>query len=153
MLTSYREWQIAGVAAGVAVAAGIGLWMVTRKRPTADELEVQRRMMLVQMGRIVDGMLADSFEITDDDGMTRSMLLYHYQIAGVNYECSQDITLLREIVDPTCVKVGMPCSIRYQPGIPENSILVAEGWSGLRGSVSTAWLLRNNQDGCETLPK
>jgi hypothetical protein len=30
------------------------------------------------------------------------------------------------------VRAGFPCSIRYQPGGPQNSIVVAEEWSGLR---------------------
>jgi hypothetical protein len=63
------------------------------------------------------------------------MLLYTYEIAGVSYECSQDITTLAELLDADGVKVGMPCSIRYQPGSPENSILIAEGWSGLRNEL------------------
>ena len=80
-------------------------------------------------------MLLDAFQIENEHGETREMLLYQYEISGVNYECSQDVTLLGEVVDPRTVKVGMPCSIRYQPGIPENSILVAERWSGLRDGV------------------
>jgi hypothetical protein len=58
----------------------------------------------------------------------------------VVYECSQDITQLAGILDPAKVKLGMPCSIRYQPGIPENSILVAERWSGLRDGVPVMWI-------------
>lgn len=138
---SVREWQIASVAVGVAFAAAAALWLLTRKRPTADELEQQRRQMLINFGRIVDGMLLDSFQITEDEtGDTRDMLLYQYEISGVSYECSQDITLLAGILDPARVKVGMPCSIRYQPGSPENSILVAERWSGLRDGVPVMWI-------------
>jgi len=137
---SLREWQIAGAAAGVAVAAGAALWWITRKRPTLDELELERREMLVSFGRIVDGSLLDKFKITAEDGTTRDMLLYQYEISGVSYECSQDITTLAEMLDPERIKVGMPCSIRYQPGSPENSLLVAERWSGLRESVPIVWM-------------
>jgi hypothetical protein len=35
-------------------------------------------------------------------------------------------------VDPAQVRAGFPCTVRYQPGNPQNSIVVAEGWSGLR---------------------
>jgi hypothetical protein len=87
----------------------------------------------------VDGQLLDGFEVTLDDGTTRDMLLYQYEISGVSYECSQDITPLRAILDPAAVKLGMPCSIRYQPGSPENSILVTERWSGLRESLPVVW--------------
>ena len=137
---SVREWQIAGVAAGVALAAGAAFWWFNRKRPTLDELERERREALLSYGRIVDGMLLDGFQITAEDGSTRDMLLYQYEISGVTYECSQDITPLAHILDPVQIKIGMPCSIRYQPGIPENSILVTERWSGLRDGVPVMWI-------------
>ena len=136
---SLREWQITSLAAAVAVAAGTALWFVTRKRPTEEELERERRQSLVSFGRIVDGSLLDGFQITSEDGSARDMLLYQYEISGVIYECSQDITPLAGIVDPASVKIGMPCSVRYQPGSPENSILVAERWSGLREGVPILW--------------
>jgi len=129
---SVREWQIASVAACVAVAAGAALWYLNRKQPTSDELELERREILTSFGRIVDGTLLDGFQVTAPDGSVRDMLLYGYEIAGVSYECSQDITMLAGIVDPATIKWGMPCSIRYQPGSPENSLVVAERWSGLR---------------------
>ena len=122
------------------MAAGAVLWLVTRKRPTTDELELERRQTLVSYGRIVDGSLLDSFHVTLEDGAARNMLLYQYEISGVTYECSQDITMLAGILDPEKIKLGMPCSIRYQPGSPENSILVAERWSGLRDGVPVIWI-------------
>jgi hypothetical protein len=134
-----REWQIASLAGATAMAAGATLWLLTRKKPTAEEVERERRQMLVSFGRIVDGSLLDGFQITAEDGTTRDMLLYQYEISGVVYECSQDITPLAGILDPAAVKIGMPCSIRYQPGSPENSILVSERWSGLREGLPVIW--------------
>jgi hypothetical protein len=58
--------------------------------------------------------------------------MYDYRIGGVDYEASQDITLMGDVVTVAHVQSGFPCSVRYQPGTPENSIVVAEGWSGLR---------------------
>jgi hypothetical protein len=40
--------------------------------------------------------------------------------------------MIGSIVDPARVRAGFPCTVRYQPGNPQNSIVVAEGWSGLR---------------------
>jgi hypothetical protein len=60
------------------------------------------------------------------------MLIYDYRIGGVDIQCSQDITNMRAIVDPADVRPGLPCSVRYQPGNPQNSIVIAEKWSGLR---------------------
>ena len=36
------------------------------------------------------------------------------------------------VVDVAQIRAGFPCSVRYQPGNPQNSIVVAEQWSGLR---------------------
>jgi len=132
---SVPEWQIGAASVGILVTTAAGVWLLTRKRLTAEEVERHRREMLVTFGRIVDGLLLDSFQLTDEKGTTLEMLLYAYEISGVRYECSQDVTPLLNILEPEMVKVGMPCSIRYQPGTPENSILVAEGWSGLRSSI------------------
>jgi hypothetical protein len=132
---SGREWQITGVAVFVAAAAGTAAWYYTRKKPTPDEVEFERREVLTNFGRIVDGMLLHGFQVTTDDGVTRNMLLYGYEISGVCYECSQDISPLAHIIDPDTIKLGMPCTIRYQPGSPENSLVVAERWSGLRTGI------------------
>ncbi len=50
----------------------------------------------------------------------------------MDYECSQDITQMAEVIDPVRIRVGFPCTVRYQPGNPQNSIVVAEHWTGLR---------------------
>lgn len=126
------EWEIAAGVAASALVCAVALWMIFRKRPTADEIEYARRHFLVQSGRLVDGMLLDIFDVPGEDGGTRAMLLYSYRIGGVDYECSQDVTYMRMIVDPATIRVGFPCSVRYQPGNPQNSIVVAEEWSGLR---------------------
>ncbi len=36
------------------------------------------------------------------------------------------------VVDAAKVRAGFPCTVRYQPGNPQNSIVVAEEWTGLR---------------------
>ena len=64
-----------------------------------------------------------------------TMLLYSYRIGGVDYESSQDVTDLLGKVDASQVRAGFPCSARYQPGNPQNSIVVAEEWSGLRAGL------------------
>jgi hypothetical protein len=127
-----NELEIAAGVACAALLAGLAVWLVLRNRPTAEEIERARRRFLSQSGRILDGMLLDVCEVEAEDGRTLTMLLYSYRIAGVDYESSQDITDMRDVVDPVQVRAGFPCSIRYQPGGPQNSIVVAEEWSGLR---------------------
>jgi hypothetical protein len=131
-LLSKTGWEIAGGLTVVAATAAVAAWMALRKRPTPDELELARRHLLVQTGRLVDGMLLDTCSVDAEDGRTLTMLLFGYRIGGVDYECSQDITLMSSVVDAARVRAGFPCTVRYQPGNPQNSIVVAEGWSGLR---------------------
>jgi hypothetical protein len=128
-------WEITAGVTAVAALAAVGAWLALRKRPTADELELIRRGMLVQSGRLVDGMLLDICDVPSDDGRALKMLLFSYRIGGVDYECTQDITQLGGVLDVAEVRAGFPCTARYQPGNPQNSIVVAEGWTGLRNGL------------------
>jgi hypothetical protein len=131
-LHNLNPWVIGAGLAVLACLAALVFWFYLRKRPTVQELERVRRQFLVQSGRIVDGMLLDVCQVDAEDGRTLTMLLFSYRIAGVDYECSQDVTDMREVVDTAQVRAGFPCSVRYQPGNPQNSIVVAELWTGLR---------------------
>ena len=135
VLLSKTGWEIAGGVATVAVLVAGTAWLVLRRRPDRNELERVRRKQLVQFGRLVDGMLLDVCDVNGEDGGAMKLLLFSYRIGGVDYECSQDITHLQEIVDSRQVRIGFPCSVRYQPGNPQNSIVIAEGWSGLRAGL------------------
>jgi hypothetical protein len=119
----------------IVLLGAVGLWLVFHKRPTEEELERARRLFLVQSGRLVDGMLLDICEVQSKDGRTLTMLVFNYRIAGVDYECSQDITNMATVLDAAEVRAGFPCSVRYQPGNPHNSIVVAEEWTGLRAGL------------------
>ncbi|MBS1802765.1 MAG: hypothetical protein JST28_05330 [Acidobacteria bacterium] len=135
LLTNRTTWE---AAAGVALVAGLtagAVFFFRRKKPTEEELERARRKLLAQSGRLVDGMLLDIREMTLDDGRPLTMLEYKYRSSGVDYECSQDVTTLLTVVDPAEVRAGYPCTVRYQPGNPQNSIILAESWSGLRSSL------------------
>jgi hypothetical protein len=134
-LLSINPWVIVAGLAIVATSVWYGLWFALRKRPTPEELERGRRHFLVQSGRIVDGTVLDVCDIPGDAGRTLTMLFFQYRIAGVDYECSQDITDLLGVVDVANVRGGFPCSVRYQPGNPQSSIVVAEQWSGLRAGL------------------
>jgi len=131
-LHNANQWEIAAGLVLLALVGGVAVWLIMRKRPTAEELERARRLFLVQSGRLVDGMLLDICEVEAEDGRTLTMLMFNYRIGGVNYECSQDITDMRTVLDAAQVRAGFPCTVRYQPGNPQNSIVVAEEWTGLR---------------------
>jgi hypothetical protein len=125
-------WEIGAGLALAALAGAAATLYLKRKRPTEDELERARRRMLMQMGRLVDGMLLDVQELGGNEGPVLTMLLFSYRIGGVDYECSQDISALRGILDVGQIRAGFPCSVRYQPGKPQNSIVLAEEWNGMR---------------------
>jgi hypothetical protein len=130
-----NTWEFAADSALIAILGAVGLWLVFHKRPTDEELERARRLFLVQSGRLVDGMLLDICEVDAEDGRILTMLVFNYRIAGVDYECSQDITNMATVLDAAQVRAGFPCSVRYQPGNPHNSIVVAEEWTGLRAGL------------------
>ncbi len=135
ILTNPRTWETATGVVLLATLTGAGIWLVTRRRPTADEIEQTRRQFLARSGRLVDGMFLDITEMTADDGVTRTLLIYSYRISGVDYQCSQDVTAMLDTLNPADLRAGFPCTVRYQPGNPHNSILVAEQWSGLRNTL------------------
>jgi hypothetical protein len=125
-------WQIFVGVSTVAVIATIAGYLMQRRKSTAEEIEHSRREFLVQSGRLVDGMLLDVYDVENEGGPKRTFLLYNYRIGGVDYECSQEITAMRAVVEGGEVRAGFPCSVRYQPGNPHNSIVIAETWTGLR---------------------
>jgi hypothetical protein len=138
---SANTWVIIAAGAFVAALLVAGLWLLLRRGPTPDERERARRYFLSHSGRVVDGMLLDICEVEvpakskNVPGRTLTMLLYSYRIGGVDYESSQDVSELLSVVDAAQVRAGFPCSARYQPGHPQNSIVVSEEWSGLRAGL------------------
>ena len=129
------EWQIAIGAVLVLLVSAALAWLIFRRRPTAEEIEQKRRTYLAVSGRIVDGMLLDFYEMEVEGGAAAQMLVYNYRISGVDYECSQDVTTLGGLLQAHHVRAGFPCSVRYQPGNAQNSIVIAEGWSGVRDGL------------------
>lgn len=122
----------AAMAAGTAAAAA-GVWQWIRShRMTPEQRERQRRQRLSQIGRICDGTVLDVQEISANGHGPTQLLIYSYDVGGVSYESSQDVTHLREIVDINSCRLGLSSSVRYDPRNPGNSIVVSEAWTGLR---------------------
>ncbi len=78
--------------------------------------------MLLSIGKMGDAYLID---IRDD------LLVYSYAVRGVEYTSSQDISSLRAFLPEGVASMGAIC-VRYDPRNPANSMVLAEGWSGLR---------------------
>jgi len=126
------------IAISVCVAsAAFSTYLLTRKLPSAEERERARRDQLARSGRITDGSITDTQWIpsrtesgTNTASNTPSLLLYQYEIAGVVYECAQDVSSVPDLVRQ--VRIDLPVQIRFDPRNPANSIVVAESWTGLR---------------------
>ena len=104
------------------VIVGLIVWRAWRdSRVPPEERERQRRATLVSTGKMGDAMLT---EVIDD------YLIYAYQVRGVEYTASQDVSTLKDRV-PADLSSLLAISIRYDPRNPANSIVVAEQWSGL----------------------
>jgi hypothetical protein len=113
------------------VAVGVAYWLRSRRK-SPDERERERRHYLNTIGRITDGNVLDVQEFSLNGHGQRQMLIYTYDVAGVTYEASQDVTYLRQLVDVHSCRLGLPASVKYDTHNPGNSIVVAEGWTGLR---------------------
>jgi hypothetical protein len=138
---SLRDPHVLGtLAASVLAIGGVAAWLMTRRRPSPEEVERERRAHLVRSGRIIDGTILDvtesavsAFDPAPPPPLQEiRFILYKYEIGGVAYESSQDVSALRDHVKPEDLRLGFPCSVRYDVHRPENSLVVAENWSGLR---------------------
>lgn len=120
-------WVLAG--SGAALSAYV---LLRRKRKGPEEIERERRAWLDQVGRITDGTVIDVQEISSNGDRPSTMLIFRYDVAGVSYEASQDVTYLRQLINLHSCRLGLPTSVRYDPQNPGNSIVVSERWMGLR---------------------
>jgi hypothetical protein len=104
---------------------------VRSRRPSAEEMERRRRDHLATMGRITDGVLIDARTLGGEETteVSPEVLIYSYRLAGVTYDCAQDVSKLPERVAGW--RLDQPLQVRYDPRNPGNSVVVAESWSGL----------------------
>jgi hypothetical protein len=125
------SYSLLAVAIAVLLLASVALWL-RRRRKTPEQLERERRLRLNAMGRITDGTVLDVHEERGAGGRVQQLLIYRYDVAGVSYEASQDVAHLRHLVDLHSCRIGLPASVKYDAQNPGNSIVIAEGWTGLR---------------------
>jgi hypothetical protein len=127
-----QDPRIVGGIFGVAALAAGGVWWYVRShRPSAEEVERRRREALAAGGRITDGVILDARTLGNEDSVsaTPEVLVYSYSLAGLVYNCAQDVsTLPNEVVG---FRIDQPVQVRYDPRNPGNSIIVSETWSGL----------------------
>lgn len=117
------------LAIGLATAALV-TYLLRRRHKTPEEVERDRRAWISKIGRITDGTVVDINEM--DGTRPAQFIIYQYDVAGVSYEASQEITYLRQFVNLHSCRLGLPTSVKYDPHNPGNSIVVSESWFGLR---------------------
>ena len=125
-------FRLYAFAAGSLAAVFAGYFIFRQKPKTAKELETLRRERLDQVGRITDGTVIDVQEQKATEENFATFLIFQYDVAGVSYEASQDVTYLRQRINLHSCRLGVPTSVRYDPHNPGNSIVVSERWMGLR---------------------
>jgi hypothetical protein len=129
VMNPFRIYALVLAASAVLFAAYLGL---RRKPKVPEEIERQRREWLERVGRITDGTVIDVQEMARDEHKSSTLLIFHYDVAGVSYEASQDVTYLRQWINLHSCRLGLPTSVRYDPQNPGNSMVVSEKWMGLR---------------------
>jgi len=129
MNATLRLYPFIALAVGGFIAATA--WARGRRK-TPDQRELERRMRISEIGRITDGTVTDVSEVELNGSGEMQLLIYQYDVSGVTYEASQDITSLRHMVDLHSCRSGLMTSIKYDPANPGNSIVISEKWVGLR---------------------
>jgi hypothetical protein len=117
--------------AGVAAATVLTLFL-RRRRKSPQEIEQERRGFVTSIGRITVGNIVDVREMSLNGDGEAQFIIYQYDVAGVSYEASQDVTSLKTLVNLPSCRLGVPTSVKYDPHNPSNSIVVSESWTGLR---------------------
>ena len=112
-------------------AAGALVWLVARyirRSRSPEERERRRRIRLHIIGRLTEVTIyqADS-----------SILQYGYEISGVAYDTTQDITELESYLPRPAEQLVGTAVAKYDPQNPANSIIMCEHWLGFKASVSS----------------
>jgi hypothetical protein len=118
----------------VVFAAGWGAWMWLRRLSDPVERERKRRFAVNARGRMGEAVITD---IRD------GIVYYAYEIRGVAYAASQDLTALRgRLPDDPSVVIGH-AALKFNPQNPANSIVLCENWSGLRAAPEALFVKTN----------
>jgi hypothetical protein len=122
-----------GLAAGaviVIISAGVFAYLKLRRKKDPAEIERLRRLWLGRTG-ITAGEVTGLVEPEGDS--TALLLVYRYDIAGVTYEVTQDVSTMPAVAAAAPRLVGEGISVKYEMKHPSNSIAACEVWSGISG--------------------
>ena len=113
--------------AGVTAALAIFVWVLYQSRLTPQQRalrrECRRRQAISKQGRIIEATVTD---IQDES------IFYSYQLHGVVYHTSQDVSVFSASLPPAREKLVGAAACKYIFNNPANSIVICEEWSGLK---------------------
>lgn len=112
------------MAGAAGAATGIAASMLKSRKPTPEERERKRRRDVNARGRTGNATILD---------VADGVITYAYEIGGMEYTASQDVSEFAGALpaDPSTL-TGRPAIFKYLEANPANSIVVAEGWTGLK---------------------
>jgi hypothetical protein len=117
-------WILVAAGGATGLLAAVGVRYMMRPGPTPAEREKKRRRSVSARGRTTVATITDFHE---------GVLSYTYEIRGVEYAATQDVSeLLGLVEDDPAALVARPAGIKYLPQNPANSIVLCEDWSGLK---------------------
>jgi hypothetical protein len=127
------------VAMAIMGAGAAAAWSWSRmarwRQKDPNEVERLRRLDVNRRGRITTAEIIDLFEPepagTAVANMRPLMVIYKYQVAGVTYEVSQDVSTLPAALSASRSLAFQTASIKYDPKAPTNSIIACEAWNGM----------------------
>jgi len=132
-------------AAGATAASVTAVWGWRRflrwtRQKDPEEIERLRRLDVNRRGRITTAEIIDLVEPEEAGARTRPpyMIVYKYEVAGVTYEVSQDVSALPVVLAASRSLAHESTSIKYDPRSPTNSIIACEEWNGMAGLKRTA---------------
>jgi len=127
---------IVAICVGAALLLGGAWWGIIRwrrSRISPQEAERRRRTALNATGKMGDANLLDVRE---------DLVFYSYDVRGVEYTASQDVSALRELLPEDPSVVNGVVSVKYDSRNPANSMILCEDWSGLRRGGARSAILR-----------
>jgi hypothetical protein len=99
----------------------IGIWLHARVTP--EEWERRRRAAVHARGKMGEARITEVRE---------HLVFYSYEVRGVEYIASQDLSALTALLPPDPAVVNGMVYMKYDPRNPANSIVLCEEWSGMR---------------------
>jgi hypothetical protein len=121
--------QIAALCGLALALIALGVWIALRvTQGSPEKRERRRRLHVNRIGRLGDALILEASD---------TLLYYTYSVHGVEYNASQEIASLRNLLPAEPGRLIGVANLKYSPRNPANSILICEEWSGLRVKGST----------------